>query len=90
MGGVGSMMVAGLGVHRNQLRVWGQCVVLWRRHAIAGVGTQTVDWTLALESAYSKGPFPPVRRAITVLASTSTLGYLLLKGKRRELPITAR
>jgi len=48
------------------------------------VGTQTVDWALALELAYSKGPFPRVRRAINVLASTSALG------ERRELPITVR
>ena len=37
---------------------------------------QTVDWALALELAYSKGPFPRVRRAITVIASTSALGTL--------------
>jgi hypothetical protein len=66
------------------------CCALASGNAIAGVGTQTVGWALTLELAYSKGPFPRVRRAIIVLASTSALGYLLLKGKGRELPITAR
>ena len=70
-----------LGVHRNQLRAWGQCVVLWRRHAIAPVGTQTVDWALALELAHSKGPFPRVRRAIIAVASTSAFGVLAVEGK---------
>jgi hypothetical protein len=39
-------------------------------------GTQAVDLALSLELAYSNGPCPQVRRAITVVASASALSTL--------------
>jgi hypothetical protein len=46
-------------------------------------GTQAVDLALSLELAYSNGPCPQVRRAITVVVSVSALGTLAaVEGKR--------
>jgi hypothetical protein len=41
-----------------------------------GVVSRAVDLALSLELAYSNGPCPQVRRAVTVVASTSALGTL--------------